>query len=174
MTILDLFAHIGLKADTGPANDFLKSINGIKGGLIGAIGGTLSLAAAIREVNASFSETLAMRKFADDTGASVEEMQKWKAVAQQTSGAPGIRRWRRCSALAHRAHPIENLLHQTTLPPTSGVHATGVFTGRCRLPTSCEARRLQGHCTQNQDGMPYRICGMARSWVGEETDVESK
>src|SRR5690606_16612277 len=30
---------------------------------------------------------LAMQKFADDTGQSVEEMQKWKAVAQQVSGA---------------------------------------------------------------------------------------
>lgn len=87
MNILDLFARIGLKADTGPANDFLKSITGIKGGLVGAISGTLSLAAAVKAVNGAFSDTLAMRKFADDTGASVEEMQKWKQVADQVNGS---------------------------------------------------------------------------------------
>lgn len=87
MNILDLFAHIGLKADTGPANDFLKSVLGIKGGLVGAIAGTLSLATAVKLVNESFSDTLAMRKFADDTGASVEEMQKWKQVADQVNGS---------------------------------------------------------------------------------------
>jgi len=38
-------------------------------------------------MNASFSDTLAMRKFADDTGASVEEMQKWKQVADQVNGS---------------------------------------------------------------------------------------
>lgn len=87
MNILELFAHIGLKADTGPADNFLKSIGGIKGQLVGAIAGTLSLAAAVRMVNEQFSQALDMKRFADDTGESVEEMQKWKAVAQQVSGA---------------------------------------------------------------------------------------
>lgn len=87
MNILELFAHIGLKADTGPAETFNKAVGGIKTQLIGAIAGTLSLAAAIRTVNDQFNQSLTMKKFADDTGESVEEMQKWKAVAQQTSGA---------------------------------------------------------------------------------------
>lgn len=87
MNILDLFARIGLKADTGPANDFLKSVNGIKSGLIGAVSGTLSLAAAVKAVNGAFTDTLGMKKFADDTGASVQEMQKWKQVADQVNGS---------------------------------------------------------------------------------------
>lgn len=87
MNIIELFAHIGLKADTGPAEAFGKSIGGIKGALVGAISGTLSLAAAIGAVNDQFNQSLTMQKFADDTGESVEEMQKWKAVAQQVSGA---------------------------------------------------------------------------------------
>lgn len=87
MTILDLFAHIGLKADTGPANDFLKTVGGIKGQLVGAIAGTLSLAAAVRTVNEELTAANEMQKFAADTGASVEEMQKWKAVADQVSGS---------------------------------------------------------------------------------------
>ena len=87
MNILELFAHIGLKADTGPAEAFGKGINGIKTALVGTVAGTLSLAAAVSAVNAQFSQSLEMKKFADDTGESVEEMQKWKAVAQQVSGA---------------------------------------------------------------------------------------
>lgn len=87
MNILELFAHIGLKADTGPAEAFGKSIGGIKGALVGAIAGTLSLSAAVKAVNDQFNQSLTMQKFADDTGESVEEMQKWKAVAQQVSGA---------------------------------------------------------------------------------------
>lgn len=87
MNILDLFAHIGLKADTGAANSFLKSVNGIKSGLIGAISGTLTLAAAVKALNSSMAESNAMNKFAADTGASVEELQRWKAVADQVSGS---------------------------------------------------------------------------------------
>jgi len=59
----------------------------MKTALVGAIAGTLSLATAIRAVNDQFNQSLTMQKFADDTGQSVEEMQKWKAVAQQVSGA---------------------------------------------------------------------------------------
>ena len=46
MNIIDLFAHIGLKADTGPAETFNKAVGGIKTQIVGAIAGTLSLAAA--------------------------------------------------------------------------------------------------------------------------------
>lgn len=87
MNIMELFAHIGLKADTPAAESFNKTIGNIKGQLVGAIAGTLSLAAAVKAVNDQFNQSLAMQKFADDTGQSVEEMQKWKAVAQQVSGA---------------------------------------------------------------------------------------
>ena len=87
MNILELFAHIGLKADTPAAESFNKTIGGIKSNLVGAIAGTLSLSMAIKAVNDQFSQSLSMKRFADDTGQSVEEMQKWKAVAQQVSGA---------------------------------------------------------------------------------------
>lgn len=59
----------------------------MKTALVGAIAGTLSLSAAVKAVNDQFNQSLTMQKFADDTGQSVEEMQKWKAVAQQVSGA---------------------------------------------------------------------------------------
>jgi len=59
----------------------------MKNMLVGTIAGTLSLSAAIGAVNDQFNQSLGMQKFVDDTGESVEEMQKWKAVAQQVSGA---------------------------------------------------------------------------------------
>jgi hypothetical protein len=87
VNILDLFAHIGLKADTGVAEGFLKSVGGIKSQLVGAIAGTLSLSAAVAALNTSMSEANEFNKFAADTGKSVEEMQRWKAVADQVNGA---------------------------------------------------------------------------------------
>jgi hypothetical protein len=87
MTILELFARIGLKADTPQAEGFAKAVKGIKGELIGAIAGTLSLAGAVKAVNAAMGEATELKRFGDQTGVNVEEMQKWKAVAEQASGS---------------------------------------------------------------------------------------
>ena len=87
MTILELFARIGLKADTAPADQFAKAVGGIKNTLIGAIAGTLSLAGAVKAVNAAMGEATELKRFGDQTGVNVEEMQKWKAVAEQASGS---------------------------------------------------------------------------------------
>lgn len=87
MNILELFAHIGLKADQAPADRFLGAINGIKKDIIGAIAGTLSLAGAIKAVNAAMGDAMELKKFADATGASTDKMQQWRAVADQVSGS---------------------------------------------------------------------------------------
>jgi hypothetical protein len=87
MNILELFAHIGLKADQGPADRFLGAVNGIKKDIIGAIAGTLSLAGAIKAVNAAMGDALELKKFSDATGASTDKMQQWRAVADQVSGS---------------------------------------------------------------------------------------
>ena len=87
MNILELFARIGLKADTAPAENFDKAVKGIKSSLIGAIAGTLSLAGAVKAVNAAMGEATELKRFGDQTGVNVEEMQKWKAVAEQASGS---------------------------------------------------------------------------------------
>ena len=82
-----MFARIGLKADTAPADQFAKAVGGIKNTLIGAIAGTLSLAGAVKAVNAAMGEATELKRFGDQTGVNVEEMQKWKAVAEQASGS---------------------------------------------------------------------------------------
>jgi len=87
MNILELFAHIGLKADTEPADRFLKGIKGISNELKGAILGTLSLATAIKSVNAAMGDAMQLKKFSAETGASTDSLQKWRAVADQVSGS---------------------------------------------------------------------------------------
>lgn len=87
MNILELFARIGLKADQGPADTFLKTVKGIQGELVGAIAGTLSLAAAVKAMNSAMSQALEFKKFAAETGASAQELQKWAAVAESVSGS---------------------------------------------------------------------------------------
>jgi hypothetical protein len=87
MNILELFARIGLKADTGPANQFLGTVKNIQGQLVGAVAGTLSLAAAVRAVNDSMSKALEFKKFAAETGQSADQLQRWANVADQVSGS---------------------------------------------------------------------------------------
>lgn len=87
MNILELFARIGLKADQAPADAFLKTVKGIQGELVGAIAGTLSLAAAVKTMNAAMGQALEFKKFAAETGASAQELQKWAAVAENVSGS---------------------------------------------------------------------------------------
>lgn len=89
MNILELFARIGLKAETGPAEAFQKTMTGLKRDILGAVAGSLSLAGAIKAVNASMGDALELKKFSDATGASTDEMQRWRAVADQVSGSGG-------------------------------------------------------------------------------------
>jgi hypothetical protein len=87
MNILDLFAHIGLKADTGVANDFLKTITGTQGQLLKVISSTLSFATAIKVMNSAFNDALGLAKFEQNTGMSSEAMQRWTQVADQVNGS---------------------------------------------------------------------------------------
>ncbi len=87
INILELFARIGLKADQGPADAFLKTVKGIQGELVGAIAGTLSLAAAVKAMNGAMAQALEFKKFSAETGASAQELQKWANVADQVSGS---------------------------------------------------------------------------------------
>lgn len=87
MTILELFARIGLKAETGPAEAFQKTMTGLKRDILGAVAGSLSLAGAIKAVNASMGDALEIKKFQSATGASADELQRWRAVADQVSGS---------------------------------------------------------------------------------------
>lgn len=87
MNILELFARIGLKADTTQGNQFLKTVKGIKSELESVVFGALSVTAAIKTVNAAMAQSREFKKFTADTGESAETLQKWANVAETVSGA---------------------------------------------------------------------------------------
>jgi hypothetical protein len=88
MNILELFAHIGLKADQEKANKFLGTVKGIKVGLVAAAAGATAFTFAIKKItDEAFSAALEIKKLQDSTGASAESLQKWQAVADQVSGS---------------------------------------------------------------------------------------
>jgi hypothetical protein len=62
-------------------------MTGLKRDILGAVAGSLSLAGAIKAVNASMGDALELKKFSDATGASVDQMQRWRAVADEVSGS---------------------------------------------------------------------------------------
>lgn len=84
---MELFARIGLKADTTQGNQFLKTVKGIKSELESVVFGALSVAAAIKAVNSAMAQSREFKKFTADTGESAEELQKWANVAETVSGA---------------------------------------------------------------------------------------
>lgn len=87
MNIIDLFAHIGLKADTKQGNDFLGVVNNIQSGLVKTSVKALSFAVAIKTINDAFSDTLALKRFEQNTGLATERLQQWRYVAEQVSGS---------------------------------------------------------------------------------------
>ena len=87
MNIVELFAHIGIKADHAQADQFLSSMRKGTADLLKMVGITASLAAAIKMVNDSFQQSLELKKFTAETGASTAELQKWQQVADQASGS---------------------------------------------------------------------------------------
>lgn len=88
MEILKLFARIGLKADQKQAEDFFKSIQNIKIGLgVASIGAGVFVAALKKITDESMQTALSFKKFSSETGASMEELQKWQSVADEVSGS---------------------------------------------------------------------------------------
>lgn len=88
MTIVELFAHIGLKADQDKADRFLGTVKGLKVGLVAAAAGATGFAFAVKKItDEAFASALEIKKLQDSTGASAESLQRWQAVADQVSGS---------------------------------------------------------------------------------------
>lgn len=88
MTIVELFAHIGFKADNAQADRFLKQVNGLKTALIGSSLSAAGFVLAVRKITSdSMMAALEIKKLQDSTGASAESLQRWQAVADQVSGS---------------------------------------------------------------------------------------
>jgi hypothetical protein len=88
MEIATLFARIGIKSDTKGAENLLEKLKGIKVGLgITTIAAGAFIESIRRIAEASMNAALAFKNFKAETGANVEELQRWQAVADETSGA---------------------------------------------------------------------------------------
>jgi hypothetical protein len=90
MQLANLFARIGIKADNQQANTFLKSVKNIKVGMVAAAAGATVLTLKLRQItDEAFQTTRALKQINAETGINTDELQKWQAVADQTSNAAG-------------------------------------------------------------------------------------
>lgn len=82
MTVANLFARIGIKADTDKAKEFsgaMKNVVGdLKAAALGALGFSAGIAGALKM---ALNTAKVYRDFQNESGASTDELQKWQAVA---------------------------------------------------------------------------------------------
>ena len=88
MTVVDLFARIGLKTDEGKAKSFNKQMKAVKIGMVAAATAATVFALAIKKITSeAFDASAAFAQFESETGASAQELQKWQAVANETNNS---------------------------------------------------------------------------------------
>lgn len=86
MTIAELFARIGIKADDAQAKRFHGTLKAVKIGMIAATAAAAGVSLAIRKITAdAMAGAVAFKQFETETGASAQELQKWQSVAEQTN-----------------------------------------------------------------------------------------
>ena len=88
MTVAELFARIGVKADSSQLNSFDKKLKGVKIAMTAAVAGAAAFSVAIRKITDDAMDAAAgMKQFEAETGASYQELQKWQSVAEQTNNS---------------------------------------------------------------------------------------
>ena len=88
MTVAELFARIGIKADDAQAKRFHSTMKAVKIGMIAATAAAAGVSLAIRKITAdAMAGAVAFKQFEVETGASAQELQKWQSVAEQTNQA---------------------------------------------------------------------------------------
>lgn len=88
MTIAELFARIGVKADTPKVKGFQKAMNSAKATVITTTGDVVRFVGELQKLTKEvFDSAAAFKQFEAETGASSQELQKWQAVAEQTNNS---------------------------------------------------------------------------------------
>ena len=86
MTVAELFARIGIKADDAQVKRFHGTMKAVKIGMIAATAAAAGVSLAIRKITAdAMAGAVAFKQFETETGASAQELQKWQSVAEQTN-----------------------------------------------------------------------------------------
>jgi hypothetical protein len=82
MTVANLFARIGIKADTDKAKEFSVAMKNVTGDLkAAAIGAVAFTAAVVASMKGALDTAKVYRDFQNESGASTDELQRWQAVA---------------------------------------------------------------------------------------------
>lgn len=88
MTIAELFARIGVKADTAKVQGFQKAMSTAKTTIVTTTGDVVRFVGEIQKLTKEvFNSAAALKQFESETGASAQELQKWQAVAEQTNNS---------------------------------------------------------------------------------------
>lgn len=88
MTIAKLFARLGFKTDEKKAKDFDKQIKKIGKTLTIATGIAVGFSLAIKKITEdAYNSAIALKQFEAETGASMEELQRWQSVAELTNNS---------------------------------------------------------------------------------------
>lgn len=88
MTIAELFARIGVKADTPKVLQFQKAMDTAKSTVITTTGDIVRFVGEVQKLTKEvFNSAAALKQFEAETGASSQELQKWQAVAEQTNNS---------------------------------------------------------------------------------------
>ena len=86
MTVAELFARIGIKADDSQVKRFMGSMKAAKIGMIAVSAAAAGTALAIKKITTeAMASAVALKQFEVETGASAQELQKWQSVAEQTN-----------------------------------------------------------------------------------------
>ena len=86
MTIAELFARIGVKADDSQIKRFAGSMKAAKVGMIAVSAAAAGTALVIKKITTeAMAAAVAFKQFEVETGASAQELQKWQSVAEQTN-----------------------------------------------------------------------------------------
>ncbi len=86
MNIAELFARIGVKADTAKVEEFSKSMKGAGALALGTATAVAGIAASIvKIVESATNAAVSLKQFSAESGASTQTLQQWQAVAQQTN-----------------------------------------------------------------------------------------
>lgn len=88
MKIAELFARLGVKADTPQIKGFSNALNSAKSIVVTTTGDILKFVSEIKNMtDEMFDAAAAFKQFEAETGASSQELQKWQAVAEQTNNS---------------------------------------------------------------------------------------
>ena len=86
MTVAELFARIGIKADDSQVKRFMGTMKVAKIGMIAVSAAAAGTALAIKKITTeAMASAVALKQFEVETGASAQELQKWQSVAEQTN-----------------------------------------------------------------------------------------